>query len=159
MHPNAALIETFYRAFQRRDAEAMAACYAPDVRFSDPAFGPLTGAEAGDMWRMLCSRAKDLDVRFSDVAADDTRGSAHWDADYLFSQTGRTVHNRIDATFEFRNGLIAVHNDVFDLWRWSRQALGLPGMLLGWSPIVRNKVRSQALRGLAAFRAAKATSN
>lgn len=155
MHPNAALIETFYRAFQRRDADAMAACYTPDVRFSDPAFGPLTGSDAGDMWRMLCSRAKDLEVRFSDVAADDKRGSAHWEADYLFSQTGRTVHNRIDATFEFRDGLIAVHDDVFDLWRWSRQALGLPGMLLGWSPIVRNKVRSQALRGLAAFRAGK----
>ena len=153
MHPNAALIETFYRAFQRRDAEAMAACYTADVRFSDPAFGTLVGAEAGDMWRMLCARAKNLEVRFSDVVADETRGSAHWDADYLFSQTGRTVHNRIDATFGFRDGLIAVHDDVFDLWRWSRQALGLPGMLLGWSPIVRNNVRSQALRGLAAFRA------
>ena len=157
MHPNARLIETFYTAFQRRDAEAMAACYAPDVRFSDPAFGTLHGENAGDMWRMLCARAKDLTVRFSDVVADDSRGAAHWEADYLFSQTGRTVHNRIDATFAFRDGLIVVHDDVFDLWRWSRQALGLPGVLLGWSPLVRNKVRLQALRGLAAFRAGKAT--
>jgi len=155
MHSNAALIETFYRAFQRRDAEAMAACYTSDVRFSDPAFGELVGSAATDMWRMLCSRAKDLQLRFSDVAADDARGSARWEADYLFSQTGRMVHNRIDASFKFRDGLIAEHRDTFDLWRWSRQALGLPGILLGWSPIVRNKVRSQALRGLEAFRAAK----
>lgn len=152
MHPNAQLIERFYRAFQQRDAEAMAACYAPDVVFSDPAFGELRGAEAGDMWRMLCGRAKDLSVRYSDVVADDVRGSARWEADYLFSQTGRTVHNRIEAGFEFRDGLIAVHRDRFDMWRWSRQALGLPGVLLGWSPVVRNKVRRQARAGLEAFR-------
>lgn len=151
MHPNAQLIETFYRAFQRRDAEAMAACYAADVVFEDPAFGQLRGADAGDMWRMLCARAKDLEVRFSDVQADDTGGSAHWEADYLFSQTGRTVHNRIDATFRFRDGLIVEHRDRFDLWAWSRQALGLPGVLLGWSPLLRNKVRSQARRGLTQF--------
>lgn len=151
MHPNAQLIETFYRAFQRRDAEAMAACYAVDVVFEDPAFGQLRGVDAGDMWRMLCARAKDLEVRFSDVQADDTGGSAHWEADYLFSQTGRTVHNRIDATFRFRDRLIVEHRDRFDLWAWSRQALGLPGVLLGWSPLLRNKVRSQARRGLTQF--------
>ena len=55
--PNAALIQRFYEAFQRSDAEAMAACYAPDVEFSDPVFGVLRGREAGDMWRMLISRA------------------------------------------------------------------------------------------------------
>ena len=151
MHPNVALIETFYRAFQRRDAEAMAACYAPDVMFEDPAFGELRGADAGDMWRMLCSRALDLEVRYFDVAADAERGRARWEADYLFSQTGRTVHNRVAAAFRFRDGLIVEHRDAFDLWAWSRQALGLPGLLLGWSPIVRNKVRSQALNGLKQF--------
>ena len=148
MHPNAQLIETFYRAFQRRDAEAMAACYAVDVVFEDPAFGQLRGVDAGDMWRMLCARAKDLEVRFSDVQADDTGGSAHWEADYLFSQTGRTVHNRIDATYRFRDGLIVEHRDRFDLWAWSRQALGAPGLVLGWSPFLRAKVRTQARAGL-----------
>lgn len=151
MHPNAELIETFYRAFQRRDAEAMAACYAPDVVFEDPAFGELRGADAGDMWRMLCSRAKDLEVRFSDVQGDAERGRARWEADYLFSQTGRTVHNRIEAGFRFRDGLIVEHRDRFDMWAWSRQALGLPGVLLGWSPLLRNKVRSQARNGLKQF--------
>ncbi|MBB5206989.1 nuclear transport factor 2 family protein [Chiayiivirga flava] len=151
MHPNAQLIETFYRAFQRRDAEAMAACYATDVVFEDPAFGELRGADAGDMWRMLCARAKDLDVRFSAVQADDTAGRAHWEADYLFARTGRPVHNRIDATFRFRDGLIVEHRDRFDLWAWSRQALGLPGLLLGWSPLVRNTVRAQARSGLTQF--------
>jgi hypothetical protein len=32
-------------------------------------------------------------------------------------------------------------------------ALGVPGVLLGWSPIVQSKVRSQAAAGLAKFEA------
>jgi ketosteroid isomerase-like protein len=64
---NAELINGFYRAFQRQDAEAMAACYAPDVQFSDPVFIDLNGREAADMWRMLCSRAQDFSLSFSAV--------------------------------------------------------------------------------------------
>ncbi|MOA55161.1 hypothetical protein D3C78_1789040 [compost metagenome] len=54
-----------------------------------------------------------------------------------------------------RDGLICQHDDTFDLWRWSRQALGVPGMLLGWSPLVQNKVRLQAFKGLRAFQQAQ----
>lgn len=151
MHPNADPIRRFYQAFAARDAEGMNACYTADVVFEDPAFGELHGAEARGMWKMLCSRAKDLQVTASGIEADDTRGRAHWEAIYTFSQTGRRVHNRIDAGFEFRDGLIAVHRDRFDFWAWSRQALGAPGLLLGWTPFLRGKVRTQALAGLRKF--------
>src|SRR5262249_45509171 len=92
-HPNAVLIERFYEAFQRRDVDAMAACYAPDVRFGDPVFVELHGAEVIDMWRMLVSRAQEFTLAFSHVTADERSGSAHWVASYVFSQTGRTVVN------------------------------------------------------------------
>ena len=62
---NAQLITRFYEAFQRLDAEAMARCYAPEVRFSDPAFGELNGDDARDMWRMLTSRAKKFSLTLS----------------------------------------------------------------------------------------------
>jgi hypothetical protein len=81
-----------------------------------------------------------------------TERSAHWDAHYRFSATGRLVLNRIDASFEFDpQGLILRHRDRFDFWAWSRQALGLPGLLLGWSPMLRNKVRAQAAGNLARY--------
>ena len=155
MHANAELIARFYRAFAARDAEAMAACYTPDVIFEDPAFGELHGHEAGGMWRMLCSRAQDLVVTASDIEADDTRGSAKWEAIYTFTQTGRRVHNRIAAQFRFRDGLICEHRDHFDFWAWSRQALGPAGLLLGWTPMLRNKVRAQAATKLALYRAGR----
>lgn len=154
MHPNAALITRFYEAFQRRDAKGMAACYHPDIVFEDPAFGRLTGSDARAMWALLCERGKDLEVTFRDVAADDRKGHAHWDARYTFSQTGRKVLNKIDAEFGFRDGLIAEHNDGFSFWDWSRQALGAPGLLLGWSPILKAKVRTNARAGLAAWQRA-----
>lgn len=151
MHPSAERIAAFYAAFSARDADAMIACYHREVAFSDPVFPDLRGARAGAMWRMLCARAKDLRLEIRDIVADDRAGTAHWEAWYTFSATGRAVHNRIDAEFEFRDGLILRHRDHFDLWRWSRQALGLKGALLGWSPLVRNRVRAQAAAGLDAF--------
>ncbi|WP_394780918.1 nuclear transport factor 2 family protein [Undibacterium sp.] len=155
MHANAALITTFYQAFQKLDAEAMAACYAPDVLFTDPVFPSLRGEEAGDMWRMLTTRAKDFSLVFDGVEADEQRGRAHWVATYIFSQTGNTVVNDIHASFEFRDGKIVRHIDSFDVWKWSRQALGLKGLLLGWTPIIRNAVQAQAAKGLALYRAKK----
>ncbi|WP_439885272.1 nuclear transport factor 2 family protein [Pseudomonas syringae] len=148
---NSALITRFYEAFAQLDAEAMIACYTDDVLFSDPVFDELRGRQAGDMWRMLTSRAKDFSVVFDQVRADDRSGSAHWVATYLFSQTGRTVVNDIQARFVFRDGLICEHHDHFDLWRWSRQALGAKGLLLGWAPMVQNAIRGQAQKGLKTF--------
>ncbi|MBX9753413.1 MAG: nuclear transport factor 2 family protein [Pseudomonadaceae bacterium] len=150
---NVELITNFYRAFQRQDAEAMAACYAADVQFSDAVFVGLKCREAGDMWRMLCSRAKDFSLRFTAVQADEQHGSARWTAQYTFSATGRTVVNEIRAEFVFKDGLIIEHRDHFDLWRWSRQALGLRGLLLGWLPPVQAAIRRQARQGLSGFQA------
>ena len=45
----------------------------------------------------------------------------------------------------------ATHRDRFSFWRWSRQALGLPGVLLGWSPSLKRKVRSTAAGNLKKF--------
>lgn len=154
-HPNAELLNRFYQAFQRQDAEAMAACYAADVHFSDPVFPDLKGAEAADMWRMLTSRAQNFSLEYSDVSADDHQGRAHWVATYLFSGTGRMVVNRIQANFKFRDGKIVEHRDHFDLWKWSAQALGVKGTLLGWTPLVQGAIRKQAAKGLAAFRAGR----
>ena len=152
---NNAVITEFYQAFNRLDADAMSACYTEDVLFSDPVFGELRGRQAGDMWRMLTSRAKEFSVVFDNLRADERTGGAHWVATYLFSQTGNTVVNDIQARFVFRDGKICEHHDHFDLWRWSRQALGTKGLLLGWTPFVQNAIRAQAQKGLKAFQAGR----
>lgn len=148
MHANEELIRRFYTAFQARDGAAMAACYHPQVQFSDPVFPDLRGAHAGGMWKMLCAKAADLKIEFRDIHANDNTGRAHWEAWYPFSATGRRVHNVIDASFEFRDGRIVRHVDRFDFHRWAGQALGPAGKLLGWTPLLRNKVRAMAAKNL-----------
>ncbi len=153
---NEALIPTFYEAFARADAEGMVRCYAPNVIFTDPAFGELHGDEAKAMWRMLIENSKgQLSLTYDNVKADDKTGSADWVAHYTFSQTGRKVVNRIVARFEFEDGLIVRHTDQFNLWKWSRQALGFPGYLLGWTPFMKNKIQQRARRQLAKYRERK----
>ena len=137
------LIEHFYAAFARRDGAAMAACYTPDAQFRDPVFD-LRGERIGAMWRMLCERGENLRVAASGIETDTDGGRAHWQAWYTFRTTGRYVHNIIDAHFRFRAGRIAEHIDDFSFWRWSRQALGPVGLVLGWMPVVRAKVRREA---------------
>jgi ketosteroid isomerase-like protein len=152
MHPHEALIRDFYAAFARRDAEGMARCYHPEVFFSDPVFPALHGAEAGDMWRMLLSRAADLEVALDEVQGDAQGARARWTARYTFSRTGRKVVNRVSALFALRDGLIVRHHDSFAFWRWAAQALGPLGAALGWLPMLQWKVRRDAAKGLAAFR-------
>jgi ketosteroid isomerase-like protein len=154
--PNEELLERFYGAFAARDGAAMQACYAPDVTFSDPVFVGLKGAEAGAMWRMLTGRAKDLRVELLARDANGDRGSARWRATYTYTQTGRPVVNDVRAAFRFANGQIAEHVDEFGFHRWARQALGTPGLLLGWTPMLRATVRKRARAALDEFMAAEA---
>jgi ketosteroid isomerase-like protein len=151
MHPNEAVIRAFYDSFAKRDAVGMAACYHRDVVFSDPVFQNLPGDSARAMWAMLCARGHDLAIRYTNAQADDQRGSAHWEATYSFSQTGRLVHNIIDATFEFKDGKIIRHTDTFNLWRWAGMALGPKGRFLGWLPPFQAAIRKNAMAGLKAF--------
>lgn len=151
MNQNAQLVESFYEALRHRDAAAMAACYDPSIHFSDPVFASLHGLEADAMWAMLCEQGTDLKVVYSAISADDRTGNADWEATYTFGPTGRRVHNKINARFEFRDGMIVRHVDTFDLWRWSRMALGVSGTIGGWLGPVQTKIRETANRSLTKY--------
>ena len=147
------VVTRLYEAFAVRDHASMAGCYTPDARFSDPVFTDLRGTQVAAMWRMLCQRATDLRITFRDVVVAGISGSAHWEAWYTYSATRRPVHNVIAATFTLQDGLIAEHHDRFDVYRWARQALGTPGVLLGWTPFMRRAIRRRAAQALARFSA------
>lgn len=152
MNHHSAIIEKFYTAFSTQDAATMASCYHDNIQFQDPVFGILEGKKVMAMWQMLLERSQgNLRVEYSEVTSDATTGSATWVATYHFSKTNRKVINIIKASFEFKDGLISKHTDVFDLWHWSRQAFGIRGLLLGWTSFMQQKIRTQALLGLNTF--------
>ena len=157
-HANAELLKKFFSAFAVLDAETMASCYHENAVFMDPVFTLDGKKEVVGMWTMLCTAVKEKgrdvwQLDFTDVAADDAQGKAHWEPRYRFSATGRMVHNIVDGKFSFKDGLIIAHHDYFDFWRWSKQALGTSGVILGWSSFLRKKARAKAAANLAAFMA------
>lgn len=143
---NEELVEKFYTAFSNGDAEEMTNYYHEDVTFKDPAFGELKGERAKKMWEMLLSKGTDsIKISFEKVqAADDDTGSASWTARYFFGDKKRKVINKVTANFKFKDGKIIEHIDTFNMWKWSRQALGTPGFLLGWTPFMRKKIQKTA---------------
>ncbi len=142
------IIAGFYRAFGELNAEDMIVLYHDKIVFKDPAFGKLHGERAKNMWRMLCESQKEKDfvVKADEIAFKDGKGSALWEAHYTFSKTGRKVHNKIKASFRFRDDKIIEHVDDFNLHRWARMAMGLTGSLLGWTPMFQNRLQKQTNR-------------
>jgi ketosteroid isomerase-like protein len=153
MQANKELIANFYTSFAKGDAEGMLSCYHPNLTFRDPAFGDLNAEDACSMWKMLLARGSNPEITFHGEWADEKKGGVNWEAKYEFGPQKRKVHNKITAKFQFQDGLIIDHDDYFDFWKWSRMALGTPGVLLGWSPVIKNKVRKTVLKLLSDFKA------
>jgi hypothetical protein len=153
VHMNATetLITNFYTAFQNKDFRSMQDCYLPHASFSDAVFTNLGSLEVKAMWHMLSLGAKDLKLEFDSVYAGELKGSCNWTAEYTFSLTKRKVINRIHAEFEFSEGKILRHHDNFSFYRWARQAFGVRGWLLGWTPYMKKKVRSASAKRLIDF--------
>ncbi len=144
-------IQTFYQCFQNLDWQGMNNLYHEDVMFSDPGFGQLDSTRTNAMWEMLCENAQDFKLEFKVNSSSE----AHWEAWYTFSQTGRPVHNIIEATFTFKDGKIIRHDDLFDLHKWASQALGFKGWLLGGTGFFRKKLHAQTARMLDKFQGMK----
>ncbi|MAO63894.1 MAG: ketosteroid isomerase [Balneola sp.] len=151
MNENKACIQKLYTGLQDLDAETMMSCYHSEATFQDPVFQLSSKEEIGAMWGMLCSGAREFELDFEVLDADENRGRARVEASYLFSITSRKVHNEIEAKFKFKDGLILRHRDDFRFYRWSRQAFGATGMLLGWMPFFQKQVQKRAYKNLKKF--------
>lgn len=156
MNSNDQLINNFYSSFAKKDWQEMNAQYSEDIIFSDPVFGMLREHEPKAMWEMLCKSAKDLTVTYGNIIQlDDEYSTCDWVATYTFSKTGRKVVNRVRANMRFAEGKIIEHSDAFSLHKWSSQALGFSGWLLGWNRFFQNKIKNQAKGNLLKFMQAK----
>jgi len=146
------LINKFYSSFQKLDHRGMNGCYSDDIVFFDPAFGLLKGDEVKAMWEMLCTNAKDFSLTYSNIQhLDEEYSTCDWVATYTFSKTGKKVVNKIEANMRFADGRIAEHSDAFSLHKWSSQALGFSGWLLGWNRFFQRKIQNGARKNLAKF--------
>ena len=152
MDINEEILNRFYSAFQRLDYKTMQDCYSEDAVFSDPVFGLLNGKEVRAMWEMLCKNAKEFSLTYSDIELlDHEYATCKWIASYTFSKTGNKVVNKIKAFVRINDGKIIEHSDAFRLSTWIGQALGLKGILFGWTNFMKKAVQKQARKGLDQF--------
>lgn len=155
---NIQIVEKFYEAFSRKDAEAMISCYADDIVFSDPVFGLLQGEEVRSMWEMLCANARDFSLTFENITeTDEEYITCNWTATYSFGATGRNVTNHVKAFMRINNGIITEHSDAFRLSTWMTQAFGIKGYLFGWTNFMKRAVQKRARKNLDAFMRNKIT--
>ncbi len=140
---NKKLVTQFYYAFANAKPESMVICYADNIIFKDPAFGELKGERAKNMWRFILAKNKNIKITATDIFVSENSGTAKWKAEYQYGKNKRKVTNNILATFEFKDGKIAKHTDDFNLHDWSKQALGLKGLLLGWTPYFKKKLQTE----------------
>src|SRR4030095_6292246 len=104
MYSNKEIVERFYTAFSKKDYKTMQDCYSDDIIFSDPAFGLLKGDEVKCMWEMLCKRATDLTIEYSNIQLlDEEYATCDWTARYTFTATGRKVVNYIRANMRIKD--------------------------------------------------------
>jgi ketosteroid isomerase-like protein len=149
MQSNEKLIEKFYTAFKNLDAKTMNACYSDNIVFYDPMFDLLKGYETKAMWEMLCKNAKEFSLEFDSIKdLGDGYYNCNWKASYNFSKTGRRVINNGKAYMKIENGIITEHSDGWSFHKWSGQAIGVMGKLLGWSSLLKNKVKNTAKKSL-----------
>lgn len=147
---NSELIKKFYTSFSDGNIKGMIACYHKDITFQDPAFGRLKGERAVKMWQMLLSQKKaNTKITFNNIQASSKNGKANWTAEYIYEK--RKVINKVSAEFKFKDGKIIEHIDTFDLWKWTKQAMGITGYLIGWTSFIKSKIQSTTNQKLDTF--------
>jgi len=149
---NEQLIAKFYTAFQQLDFNTMNSCYSDEIVFFDPAFDLLKGDEVKYMWEMLCTNASNFSLSYDNITAlDHEYYTCNWVATYTFSTTGRRVVNVVKAHMKIIDGKITEHSDAFSLHKWSSQALGFAGQLLGWNSFFQRRIKNKARKRLLKF--------
>jgi len=149
---NKALLKKFYTSFSKGDSTGMAECYHKNIVFRDPVFGTLKGDRAFKMWEMLLSnKKKDTEISFDIARISDEKGKVNWVAEYVYGEKNRKVINKVSGEFKFKDGEIIEHIDSFDLWKWTKQAMGTVGYLIGWTPFMKSKIQKTTNKKLDKF--------
>jgi hypothetical protein len=102
------------------------------------------------MWKMLIDSNEAGKIDTSNIKADD----------YIISPLDRPIAsaklieriNIIQAHFHFQDGLIIKHTDDFDVWKWSKQALGIKGVLFYWTGYMQKKIHEKAISSLTRYK-------
>ena len=139
------LVQDFADAFNRRDVDALLACFTADASYVDGFYGRHAGTAAlRAMFERMYREGRDYVWTMDAVVESPTRAMAEWTFGYVVSDalprsTGRRIRFRGMSVFELAHGRIAAYREVFD----TGQAL----LQLGFAPAALAKVLARKLEG------------
>ena len=148
------IVTSFYDCFAKGEAKGMLNFYAEEVIFCDPAFGKLSGNRPHEMWRMLLGRFDEHTlITFEVIEVSTDKAKVKWTAKYHFGKNKRPVTNHVTSTLFVENGKIVKQYDHFDIWKWAYKALGIAGLLFGWSKFFQLKIQQKTRKMLGQYMA------
>jgi len=146
---NSQTLNRYFECLTKGDYLGMQACLHPEVHFSDVGFD-LRRREVGAMWHMIISHG--IQVVVGDKKVEGQAATAHWECDYQFRKdetaAPRRVHNVVDSSFRFEDGLIREQHDDCDFWRWFEQAIGPIGKGAHMFDVLEDKLEQLLKREL-----------
>jgi len=137
------VVRDFEKAFNRRDVDALVACFTPGATYTDTFFGPHTGSEAlRAMFARMFHEGRDYAWVMDTVVETPAAAAAEWTFGYVVSDSiprsaGRRVRFRGMSLFELQGGKIARYREYFNE--------GVALLQLGFKPDSIAKVLSRKL--------------
>jgi steroid delta-isomerase-like uncharacterized protein len=137
------VVRDFEKAFNRRDVEALVACFTPGATYTDTFFGAHTGtAKLREMFARMFHEGRDYSWVMDAVVESPTAAAAEWSFSYVVSDAiprsaGRPVHFRGMSLFELEGGRVACYREYFNE--------GVALMQLGFKPESLAKVLGRRL--------------
>ena len=142
------LVQDFADAFNRRDVDALLACFTADASYVDGFYGRHAGAAPlRAMFERMYREGRDYRWTMDAAVETPARAMAEWTFGYVVSaaiprSAGRAVRFRGMSVFELARGRIAAYREYFD----TGQAL----LQLGFAPEALAKVLARKLEGRSA---------
>jgi len=137
------IVRAFEQAFNRRDPDALVACFTPEATYRDNFFGEHAGA-AGlrAMFARMFREGRDYAWNMDTVVETPERAAAEWTFSYVVTDAvprsaGRKVRFRGMSVFELDGGKIARYREYFDV--------GSALLQLGFAPESLAKVLARRL--------------
>lgn len=127
--------EHLFDALVRRDVRRLGALYLPDATFADPVLGELPRGAVTSMWSAFLAHVDSFELTVVERSVSVHVADVRWRADYRVSATGRRVSLDLATRLVCLGPRISRHEDRYDSWAWARMVHGMPGLILGWSPL------------------------
>ena len=114
------IVREFEAAFNRRDVEALVACFTSTGSYVDTFFGPNAGhAALRAMFARMFHEGHDYRWTMDAIVETPSRAAAEWTFGYVVSDAiprsaGRSVRFQGMSLFELQGGKIAAYREHFD---------------------------------------------